>query len=148
MATIVIILIIANQNSISPNNFAPNKLNKVSINTIDKTVIQWGKLGNQKLKYCPIAVKSDMLEIIQLIQYVHPITKPPKGPRKSLAMSTKELYCVLLSNNSPKARMKANNTMPIIIYANNMEGPVNEMVWPEPKKRPVPIALPMAINWI
>ena len=73
-----------------------------------------------------------MLEIIQLIQYVHQLQSRQKD-RKSLAMSTKELYCVL-SNNSPKARIKANNTMPIIIYANNMEGPVNEMVWPEPKR--------------
>ena len=70
--------------------------------------------GNQKLKYCPIAVKSDILETIQDNQYVQPMTKPPNGPKYSLAISTNELKRVLLSNNSPSALMKANNTIPII----------------------------------
>jgi L-asparagine transporter-like permease len=33
------------------------------------------------LKYCPIAVKSDILETIQDNQYVQPMTKPPNGPK-------------------------------------------------------------------
>ena len=33
---------IENQNSSSPNNLAPSKLNEIKINTINNTVSQWG----------------------------------------------------------------------------------------------------------
>ena len=87
-----------------------------------------------------------MLETIQQNQYVHPITNPPNGPKYSFAISTNELNFVLLSNNSPSPRIKANKNIPMMIYAMKILGPVSLIVWPEPKKSPVPIAPPMAIN--
>ena len=72
-------------------------------------------LWEPKLKYCPIVVKSDILEAIQASQYVHPMTNPAKGPMYSFAISTNELKRVLLNNNSPSARMNANMTIPIIM---------------------------------
>ncbi|SCU15544.1 Uncharacterised protein [Staphylococcus aureus] len=56
------------------------------------------------------------------------MTKPPKGPKYSFAISTNELNLVLLNNNSPNARIKANSTTPIIMYVNNSDGPVKDIV--------------------
>ena len=67
-------------------------------------------LWEPKLKYCPIAVKSDILEAIQASQYVHPMTNPAKGPMYSFAISTNELNRVLLNNNSPSAECKHDHT--------------------------------------
>ena len=103
-------------------------------------------LWEPKLKYCPIAVKSDILEAIQASQYVQPMTNPAKGPMYSFAISTNELKRVLLNNNSPSARMNANMTIPIIMYVSKREGPVKAIVCPEPRNNPVPIAPPIAIN--
>ena len=49
--TIVIIvttLIIENQNSSSPNNLAPSKLNDISMSTINSTVNQCGTCTNKQ----------------------------------------------------------------------------------------------------
>lgn len=46
-AIIVAILMIANQNSNSPNNLALSRLNDIKINTQNKALIQLGISGNQ-----------------------------------------------------------------------------------------------------
>ena len=54
--TIVIIvttLIIENQNSSSPNNLAPSKLNDISMSTINSTVNQCGTCGTNKQNIVP-----------------------------------------------------------------------------------------------
>ena len=90
-AIIVIILIIANQNSNSPNNFALNKLKTININTQNKAVIQFGIVGNQKLTYLATAVTSAIPVIIQHNQYVHPVTNPANGPIYSFVTSANDL---------------------------------------------------------
>ena len=64
-AMIVTILMIANQNSSSPNNFALNKLKDIRISTQNKALIQLGMSGNQKLIYLATAVTSAIPVIIQ-----------------------------------------------------------------------------------
>ena len=64
-AMIVIILIIANQNSNSPNNLALSKLNSINISTQNSALIQFGIAGNQKLTYLATAVTSAIPVMIQ-----------------------------------------------------------------------------------
>ena len=77
---IVTTFIIANQNSNSPNIFVLVKLKAIRINIQDKDVIQFGKSGIQNSTYFATAVISAIPEVIQVNQYVHPVTNPANGP--------------------------------------------------------------------
>ena len=46
------------------------------------------------------------------------------------------------------ARMTKKSMKPMIMYTKITEGPATEMVFPEPMKRPVPMAPPMARSWM
>ena len=74
-------LIIANQNSSSPNNLALNKFNVTSIKIVKAAVIQFGICGYQNCTYFATAVTSAIPEMIHVNQYVHPTIKPASGPR-------------------------------------------------------------------
>ena len=46
------------------------------------------------------------------------------------------------------ARMTKKSMKPMIMYTKITDGPATEMVLPEPMKRPVPMAPPMARSWM
>ncbi len=79
-AMIVTTFIIANQNSNSPNIFVLVKLNAINIKIHDKDVIQLGKSGIQNSTYFATAVISAIPDVIQVNQYVQPVTNPANGP--------------------------------------------------------------------
>ena len=79
-ASIVTTLIMANQNSNSPNIFVLVKLKVMSIKIQANDVIQFGKSGTQYSTYLATAVISAIPEVIHVNQYVHPVTKPAKAP--------------------------------------------------------------------
>ena len=70
---IVTILIIANQNSISPKSFTATMLRQVSSKTIHVAGIHLSRLGNQAARYPHIAIVSALPMTTQHIQYVHPM---------------------------------------------------------------------------
>lgn len=74
--------------------------------------------------------------------------KPAQGPSRSAEKSMNDLYSRLDSSSSPMARITKNSTMPMMAYTNTMEGPARLIVLPEPMKRPVPMAPPMAMSWM
>src|SRR5699024_789223 len=147
-ASIVIILIIANQNSNSPNSLALNKLSDISTRTQNKALNQFGISANQKLTYFATAVTSAIPVIIQHSQYVHPVTKPANAPMCLLVTSAKDLKLVFVTSISPKPRININSIKPMMIYVSKIEGPVKAIVWPAPKNNPVPIAPSIAISWM
>ena len=108
-------MIIANQNSNSPNIRVLSKLNANNNKIQAKAVIQLGICGTQNDTYLATAVTSAIPDTVQVNQYVHPVIKPASGPTYSLVMSANELNFVLDNNISPIARININNTKPTII---------------------------------
>ena len=70
---IVTILIMANQNSSSPNTRTATMLSPVSNNTTHRAGIHLGKSGNHRARYPQMAVVSAMPITTQHIQYVQPM---------------------------------------------------------------------------
>ena len=94
------------------------------------------------------AVSSAMPVTTQISQYVQPVTKPKNGPRNSRAYSAKEPETGRYMSSSPSARMMKKMTTPAMAYTRMRLGPALAMALPAPRKRPVPMAPPIAIIWI
>src|SRR5699024_1575244 len=89
-AIIVVILMIEDQNSNSPNNFAVIKFIVISTSIVNSAVIQVGISGNQKLMYFATSVTSAMPVTIQQNQYVQPLMYLANGPIYVCVMSANE----------------------------------------------------------
>lgn len=76
------------------------------------------------------------------------MTNPAKGPMNSRAYSEKEPETGRYMRSSPRARMMKKITRPAMAYARMRLGPALAMALPAPRKRPVPMAPPIAIIWI
>ena len=66
-------------------------------------------------------------------------------PKYFLMKSTKIIFVVSESNNSPKARIIRKTKRPVIRYMTKIKGPALWMDSPDPRNKPVPIVPPIAI---
>lgn len=114
-ATIAMILISANQNSISPNAATVGRFS-ASRMTITRTPgIHNGMPGISASVYPAIAITSATPVTTQQNQYVHPVKKPAHGPSRSLAKSLNDLYLRFDSSSSPIARITKKSMKPMIM---------------------------------
>ena len=79
--TTAMILMIANQNSTSPNNFTVSTFNANSVSNIPTAGIQAGTWGNQYWKKPPTTTASPTTATLQLNQYDQPRKNAARGPR-------------------------------------------------------------------
>src|SRR5689334_2383222 len=88
---------------------------------------------------------SAMPVVAQFRKYIQPAVYAPFSPRNSLAYDTNAPEDGRYSTSSPRARTTRKAKTPQTAYATNREGPASARRPPAPRKRPVPMAPPMAI---